>query len=99
MRAACAVRAIGFPSLPVSLCENIARANESKAHLCTWREQKKNALDIYAHPAALHVFDVPEIELHELLAIIEIELRNKSQADCPVAQPVAVSHIEADGVK
>ena len=50
-------------------------------------------------PATLHVFNVPQIELHELLAIIEIKLRNESQAYCPVAETVAVSHIETDSVE
>ena len=51
------------------------------------------------HPTALHIFNVPEIELHELLAIVEIKLRDKSQADRPIAETVAVSHIETDSVE
>ncbi len=48
---------------------------------------------------ASHAFNIPKIELNELLAIVAIELRDKGQADRRVAQTVACSHIEADSVE
>jgi hypothetical protein len=42
VKAARAVRAIAIPAVPVSLCENTARANESKAHyMGAWLQQKE----------------------------------------------------------
>jgi len=49
VKAARAVRAMGVLPLACVSCENIARANESKAHLCNGYKKKKNALARIIH--------------------------------------------------